>query len=186
MDDPLRDRHSVLEMARRKQVIEIANEIGSFERLAEAIEADLSALDASEVPPDWRQTPVRGQVRFGFAATADGVPVLHGELSTRATVQCQRCLKAFEMTLETEMVYRLTWPGADQEGSQDLEGLEQWELADERLRPIEIADEALVMALPLSARHDDDTECVTVMADDERSEMTTPFASLRAQMDETE
>ena len=58
--------------------------------------------------------------------------------------------------------------------------------------PDDIVDEALVMALPLAAMHEDADDCVEIEAQNEATiestmvdeKMTTPFAALRAQMDD--
>ena len=72
MGNPLRDRRTVVELASVGQVIEIADKISSFENLAGIVEADLAALDPDKMPPDWRESVVRGswnsdlQIRIGL------------------------------------------------------------------------------------------------------------------------
>lgn len=39
------------------------------------------------------------------------------------------------------------------------------------------------MALPLAARHEDDSGCVDVSTSTHEKELTTPFASLKARME---
>ena len=186
MGDPLRDRHSLRELALNKQVIEIAAKAGDFERLANAIEADLSTLNPCDVPGeaqvDWQSRPVVGQLRFLAADAPAGAVELEGEVRTTVVACCQRCLEIFDLPVETALQLTLSLPG---EECEPRPGFEQWELAEERLRPIDIVDEALVMALPLSARHENDARCVEIAREKRGTETTRPFASLRAQMDET-
>jgi uncharacterized metal-binding protein YceD (DUF177 family) len=63
-------------------------------------------------------------------------------------------------------------------------GYEIWELDDEYLRPADIVEETLIMALPLVARHEDDKSCQLKAgpAAAEREDVTRPFADLRSQM----
>jgi uncharacterized metal-binding protein YceD (DUF177 family) len=69
----------------------------------------------------------------------------------------------------------------------DCDGYEVWEFSEEDVSPIDIVEEALLIALPLSAMHDDVGDCVEIEAATEETlvdeKMTTPFAALRAQMD---
>ena len=93
-----------------------------------------------------------------------------------------RCLRAFALPLETALCVAFAMPGQDLEGHGERE---VWEWEDDRPRPLDIAEEALIMAMPLSAKHEGSNACVEIGAPDEQEETTTPFASLRAQMDES-
>ena len=65
MGIPLRVRRPIAELAAKGQVIEIADKIGNFERLAGIVEADLATLDPDKVPRDWRDAAVTGHLEFG-------------------------------------------------------------------------------------------------------------------------
>ena len=178
MDDPLRDRRPPRDWAASKQVVEVSEKIGSFTRLTEAVEADLSAQDSGKIPADWRDSMVTGTLQFGFPDPAQETVALEISLAVTVAAICQRCLQPFELPLSTEQTLLLA-------GSQDMiaerEDYEIWELTEEIVSPIDIIDEVLVMALPLSAMHEEAGDDA-----DERElgkEMTTPFAALRAQMD---
>ena len=182
MGDPLRDRRPLRELAANRQTIEISAKIADFERLVEIVGADVSRLPADEVPQDWQNSEVTGSLAFGMDDAQEGVALLDLALAVRLPAQCQRCLKAFELPLETELSIAFSMPGQDDE---EHGGREVWEWEDDRPRPIDIAEEALIMAMPLSAKHERSDACVEVGAADEQEETTTPFASLRAQMDES-
>ena len=178
MDDPLRDRRPPRDWAASKQVVEVSEKIGSFTRLTEAVEADLSALDSGKIPADWRNSLVTGTLQFGFRDPAEETVALEISLAVTVAAICQRCLQPFELPLSTEQTLLLAGP---QDMIAESEDDEIWELTEENVSPIDIIDEVLVMALPLSAMHEE--------ADDDADErelgkdMTTPFAALRAQMD---
>ncbi len=180
MDDPLRDRRSPRDWAASDQVIEISERIGSFPRLASVVEADLSALDSGKIPADWRDSLVTGKLNFGFPDPQQVTVALDISLAVTVAAICQRCLRAFEMPLSTDVALLLSGP---QDTIAARDNYEIWELAEEAVRPIDIVDEVLVMAMPLSAMHEEANDCVDVDERDFGEEMTTPFASLRAQMD---
>ena len=70
MGNPLQDRRTAAEWAAVGQVIEIAEELGGFERLASIVEADLAALEPDKMPAAWRDTVIVGELEFGFAYVA--------------------------------------------------------------------------------------------------------------------
>ena len=187
MNDPLRDRRRLSDLATNGQVIEIAGVVGDFDRLADVVSADLDALDAAETPADWRKLPVTGKLQFD-AVQGDGRAArLSGELDATLVSVCQRCLKSFEWTLATPISLVLVEAGATG-GSYD--GAEVWELDGSDARPAEIVDEALVMAMPLSVRHEELGDCVDLRSGEvpelasaeTGARMTTPFAGLAEQM----
>ncbi|NNF40277.1 MAG: DUF177 domain-containing protein [Woeseiaceae bacterium] len=187
MNDPLRDRRNLADLASNGQVIEIAGVVGDFGRLVGVVSSDLDALDAEETPADWRKLPVTGKLQFD-AVQGDGRAArLSGELEATLVSVCQRCLKPFEWTLATTISLVLVEAGGTG-GSHD--GFEVWELDGSDARPAEIVDEALVMAMPLSVRHDELDDCVDLRSGDAPvlasaatgERMTTPFAGLAGQM----
>ncbi len=176
MTDPLHAQLPVTSLVDKSEVIEISAKIGDFSRLAAAIEADLGTDSDAPGLTHWREKPVSGTLQFG--TEGGGQAVVEVRLGAEMTSICQRSLERFEWRLETDLRLRLV--GMDDAAS-DLDGYETWELDDDVVIPIELADEALVMAMPLSIRNDEAS--VGVEASAETEEMTTPFAGLRAQMD---
>ncbi len=185
MGDPLRDRCPPRDLAEAQQVIEISEKIGHFDQLVKVMEADLSALDAGKMPANWREYPVTGKLNFGFADAQDEVAALNISLQASVTTVCQRCLQPFELPLSTTL--RLLLSGASDKIA-ERDGYEVWEFAEDAIRPIDIVEEALLMALPLSAMHENIDECVEIEAEIEAETvdegMTTPFAALRTLMDD--
>ena len=178
MGKPLTDRRPPHELAKSQQVIEINDKIGEFERLCDVVSADLEALDEGSRPADWRDTPVVGQLRFGFADNRDDLPALDGNAQTTIYAVCQRCLEPMRLTLEVELKLLLA------EG--ELDGYEAWELDENTVRPLDIVDEALVMAVPMSAMHTDSERCRPMEPVDGADDKTRPFAALRAQMERSD
>ena len=73
------------------------------------------------------------------------------------------------------------------EAASALNEFEIWELEEDAVRPIDIVEEALIMALPLSAKHPTKEMC-GALADslrDESKETARPFVGLRSMMDKT-
>jgi uncharacterized protein len=180
MGDPLRDRRPPRDLAESRQLVEISSEIGEFSRLVEVVNADLSALDSGNIPANWRKSTVSGRLKFGFSEVGDDVAGLDLRLEATVPAICQRCLRPFEWPLKTSLALLLCTPGDE---LVEQQGFEIWELDDESTSPIDIADEALVMAMPLSAMHENVEDCVEVTATQIAKETTTPFAKLREQMD---
>ena len=179
MSNPLQDRRTPQDFAASGQVIEISEKIGNFEQLAEIVAAGLDGLEPDKLPRDWRDSPVDGQLRFGFVDAQDAVPALEGQVVATINAVCQRCLEPFQLSLALEL--RLLFGG---EQSAEYGGYEVWELQEDKLCPADLVEEALIMAMPFSAMHDFDAQCVKADAVEDRAEKTVrPFADLKSQMD---
>ena len=182
MGNPLRVRRPVAELAAKGQIIEIADKISNFERLAGIVEADLATLDPDKIPDDWRDSPVTGRLEFGFADAQMQVASIEGEVAVTIDAVCQRCVEPFRYALSAELRLLPTTAG---EGVSKGTDFELWELEDASICPAEMIEEVLIMAMPLSAMHDDAEVCGGYEPADEQVEQTTkPFAELRAQLDQ--
>jgi len=180
MSNPLRDRRTPSELAASGQVIDFSEKISEFERLVEIVERDLETLDPDTLPLDWRDSIVAGRLSFGFTDAQGGVVALEGEATATINTVCQRCLSVFQMPLKAEL--RLLFD-ANESALADDENYEIWELEEEKLRPLDLVEEALIMSMPLVAMHVDDETCHRVKAPvADSGEKIRPFASLKAQM----
>jgi uncharacterized protein len=180
MGNPLRDRHSPRELAASGQAFDFSIKIKELERLAEIVEADLKSLDPDKLPSGWRDTEVTGQLSFSFGDAQNGLPRLEGSVAAILDAVCQRCIGPMRLPLDVDL--KLVF-AEDQDQAID-ENFEFWELDEENFRPLDLVEEALVMALPLAATHSDSNTCRP--PDEEKSgdkEMVRPFAALKAQMD---
>lgn len=155
--------------------------------MSEAIDADLSAHGDGRAANSWRKAPVTGRMAFGFAGGEPRAVTLDGKVVATVTTACQRCLQPFEWQLETGL--RLVFVGID-DRTNGFDGFEPWEVDVNDAQPLAIVDEALVMAMPLSACHDELDQCVElsprhvqdVLPGDDDESTTMPFATLRQQM----
>jgi len=182
MGNPLRVRRPIAELAAKGQVIEIAEKLGDFERLAGIVEADLATLDPDKIPRDWRDSAVSGRLEFGFADARQQVPSLVGDVAVTVDAVCQRCLEPFRLPLAIEL--RLL-PTTTEQGVSAGAEFELWELDDDRVCPAEIVEEALIMAMPLSAMHDTAEACREFEpAGGEVERTARPFAALKDRMDQ--
>jgi uncharacterized metal-binding protein YceD (DUF177 family) len=179
MASPLTVRATPAELADRQQVIETEEKIESFPRLAAIIETELTAVPSAVVK--WRQFPVQITLRFGWAGGRREFVSLTGTVAARIAAVCQRCLQPFEYPVREGLDLVLARPNTV---SVTAPGYEIWELDDEWLRPADLVEETLIMALPLVARHEDDKSCQLKAgpAAAEREDVTRPFADLRSQM----
>lgn len=184
MGNLLRDRRTAVEWASVGQVIVIAEKIDSFEHLAGIVEADLAALDPDKLPTRWREGAVLGKLQFGFAGGDVRVPMVTGTATAEVDAVCQRCLEPFRLQLSVELQLLLL---DAQDMTDEFEDFEVWELSEETLRPQDIVEELLIMALPFSATHDNMADCKASSAAEESAEKTIrPFAALRSQMQHNE
>lgn len=188
MSNPLRDRRPVTELAAIGQAIEFAEQISTFKGLAAILEADLAALDPEKIPSAWRESSVSGWLQFGFADAGGSVPRLAGSADATVAAVCQRCLEPFELKICVEPELLLL--GVD-EAAEGFEELEVWELDEQAVRPQDIIEELLIMAMPFSAMHDNMAECNALLsadssADEGVEKMLNPFANLRSQMKQNE
>lgn len=178
MGNPLRDRRTPPEWAASGQVIDFKEKVSDFERLEQIIESDLETLEPDKLPCGWRESEISGRLSFGFGAAQNGRPVVQGEVRGTIDAVCQRCLGPLTLPLSVELKFRF---GGDE--SVDGEGYETWELEEETLRPADLVEEALIMAMPLAAMHDND-DCHRPAAEGGGAEeKTRPFAALKAQME---
>lgn len=185
MTDVSLDRQSLQELAGKRQVIEIANNLASFERLAGTVEKDLVAAGGRDVPANWRARTVQGELAFAPMPGIDGTWKLHAALEISLPAVCQRCLNVFEWPLLTDVNILLSVAGETLDEQQVPAGYELWEVPGDTVNLIDVADEALVMALPLATTHADAVDCIELApAEEERDDTNTPFASLRTLMDE--
>jgi len=181
MGNPLRERRTAADLAAGAQVIEIANKISDFEQLSVIVDADLAALNADRMPTGWRDSAVEGSLEFGFADAQQLLPKVSCRVGVTVDAVCQRCLEAFRLPLEVSADLLLLEFEQDADGFDELE---VWELEDTLLRPQDIVEEMLIMALPFSAMHVDSGSCKALSPEAEESaeKITTPFAALRDQM----
>ncbi len=181
MGNPLQDRRTAAEFASSTQVIEITEKVSSFAGLCEVIEADLAALDADKIPATWRDSQIHGELQFGYLDAAGNIPTVSGSASTEIDAVCQRCLEPFRQVLEIEPKLLLV---KQQDEAEEFDDYEVWELEEEMLRPQDIVEELLIMALPLAALHDNTADCKALASiDDSAEEIKRPFADLALQME---
>lgn len=180
MGNPLHVRRTPLELAENSQLFEISGKISDFKRLLSIAGSALAAVDPEDMPQNWRNRPLRGELRFGFVDAQARIPALTGHLAAEIDAVCQRCLAPFVLPLESEL--RLVF-GSGQSLEHAGETYESWELDDDRLEVAALVEEALIMTMPFVTMHADAADCVDVpVASDAQENMTLPFANLKSQM----
>lgn len=181
MASPLTHAATPAELANKTQAIEIKEVIDKFPRLVEIVEQDISGLTVAGDAAKWRQFPVDIKLRFGWAGTEDRQAFVKGEVSASLLARCQRCLEPFRYELGSEVNWLLVPPG---NSAVDMAGLETWELDSERLRPADIVEESLIMAMPMAAMHAGTEDCKAIAPGESVQSGNTvrPFATLKSQM----
>jgi uncharacterized protein len=179
MGNPLRDRRTPPEWAASGQVIDFKDKVSGFEQLEAIIRGDLETLDPDKLPSGWRESEISGRLSFGFADAQHGLPMVEVEVSGTIDAVCQRCLGPIRLPLSIEL--KLLFAG-DESTTTDG-GFEVWELEEETLRPLDIVEEALIMAMPLAAMHEDEKCHGPDVEDSGTEQKVRPFAALKAQME---
>ena len=184
MANPLRVPAPLKDLADQRQSYDFEGKIGDFPRLAEVVEADLAMLADDVQPAGLDDSRVHVVMEFGWADIGRRVPSVSIGLAAELPAICQRCLEPFVLPLTAAHQVHLVQVAAE---SDTLAGSEAWEVDSDEVRPLDLAEEALVMALPLAATHEPPENCgslVTIEADAEGA-VSTPFADLRSQMEES-
>lgn len=184
MANPLIARILPKEAAERGQLIEYKGEVGDFDRLVEIVEADIAAVSRRLRPQNWRAEPVDIRLKFGWADDLQGAPAVNGRASTILPVVCQRCLEAFDLSLDASVNMLLLVAGE----AAKVDTQEIWELEEEGFQALDVVEEALVMALPLAPTHEDGEACraLSVESKDCGPETVRPFGDLRSQMEKSD
>ena len=183
MANALLDPATPEQLAERGQAIETEGKLEDFRRLAQIVERDLAALPGSD--DAWRRAPVAIRLGFGWADARRRVPALQGHAAADLTTICQRCLEPFRLHVETDLNLLLMRSGGTSDGHEEYE---VWEHDEETLRPVDIVEEALIMALPLAAMHASPDDCgVLVRASaDNDVDVARPFAGLRSLLENSD
>ncbi len=185
MANRLLDRVSPEELANNTQTFETKGKIGDFGRLVEIVEADLAEISAESRPANWRTSPVQIRLKCAWADDRQEVPALSGCVSARIAAVCQRCLEPFELAVETEINLLMLRSAEDLPGNDNVE---VWQVEEDTIRPLDIIEESLVMALPLAAMHEPPDLCGPLTRElraDGSADVVRPFADLRTQMDKS-
>lgn len=181
MANPLTAFVSPSELAESRQVIEIEAKIGDFDRIAEIVEAELAEVSPDTRPRQWLAAAVSIRLAFAWLDRERGIPLVDGRLDTRLPAVCQRCLELLELPLSS--MFRIAFVVEGE--SDELAGVDAWDLADGRVRIGDLVEESLVMAMPLAPVHPDREACGPLadrVTEIERGGVR-PFADLRSQMD---
>ena len=184
MANPLLDRALPEELAERGQAFEFKGKISDFPRLIEIVEADLEAVSEPRRPREWQSAPVDIRLGFAWADSRQEIPAMEGEISTEIAAVCQRCLEPFELPLRTTLKMLLM---KSTEATAALSEFEIWEVEGDAIRPIDIVEEALIMALPLSVMHPSREQCgpLAKSVTNANKETVRPFVNLRSLMNKT-
>ncbi len=174
-------------LAARREVLQDTVPLGATDRLADFVR-DALAHCAGEVPADWERRPVEIRLEFDSRRIVDeALPAVTGHAATRLPVACERCLGPMELELEADIAFLL--PEEDN-GAEALPGFEIWATEGRGLRLLDLVEEELLLALPLTLVHEDGAECRDIAAswEAEESEPDTqrPFGALKALMEDEE
>lgn len=188
MANPIFDRYSCKELAELEQGIEFKGRIGDIARLSNIIDAELAAETESKRSRKWQAAPVDIRLAFSWLDGQTEILAVEGRASATITAICQRCLAVFEFDLLTSIKMILVRSAADSTEYAGLTDYEVWDLEEDAVRPIDLVEESLVMAIPFAPMHESEDSCAVLAGSATSAEEDTvrPFADLRARMEETD
>ncbi len=185
MANPIFERYLPKELAELVQDVEFTGKISDLPRVSEIIEAELDALAEPERPRQWRAAPVDIRLAFSWLAGHAGMLAVDGRAAATITAVCQRCLAVFEFAVVTEIRMVLVAATTDAAQQESIAGYDVWDLDEDSVRPIDLVEESLVMALPFAPVHDSAENCAAPVetVSSEGADIVRPFADLRAKME---
>jgi len=122
-----------------------------------------------------------------FENGEEGYPCVDIALAGQVDLECQRCLKPFEFSIDLET--RLTILSSDEQSSQIAKPFDAVVMMDEGLDMLTVVEDEILSALPIAPIHESVENC-TVLSDgllklkNQAGKLNRPFANLSTLMDE--
>jgi uncharacterized protein len=148
MPAPLRAWYSLRDietLAHRRAVLSGDIKISQFKRLRDLLYAENGSV----------------RVDLRFEPRGEGWQALQLRYATAVRLLCQRCLEPAHYRLEGEVELGVV-PTAAMEAALP-EGIEPLVLEGERLCPVDLLEDELIVALPLVARHGEGEHCESLV-----------------------
>jgi uncharacterized protein len=157
-------------------------DVAALAGLGSQLELECALKALTRLAPLLRDTrgSVRGRFRFYRAA---GYPAADGSVTATLRLTCQRCLGEVALPVESEC--RLVFAEGEQAADEAPAGYELAMTQGGRIAFAELAEDELLLALPLVAVHGDEQACVAQPAAEatpEKAPTQHPFAGLREMM----
>ncbi len=92
-----------------------------------------------------------------FSRLDNGQPVVTGHIEADLELVCQRCLEIFRRDIGSD--FELLLVQTDGEMGFEREGLQAWLADDERLKPADLIEDELLLALPDVPVHEKTADC---------------------------
>jgi uncharacterized protein len=122
--------------------------------------------------------------RFRFAQVADGVVGCEVALEAAVTLECQRCLEPFQQALSSTA--RLAFVASEEDAALAPEDYEAVPVEGDRVDLRALAEDELLLSLPIVAMHGGGTRCAETARrpeadtrDEQEAETHRPFAQLQ-------
>ena len=128
--------------------------------------AELSRLSPLVLADEGR----RVAMRLSFSRTPEGRVVMGLSFQVTVSLVCQRCLEAVEYPLDETVEWLVT--ESDSAAASVSDELEPLVLGNDRLRPVDLLEDELIVSLPLVPRHASIDECGTLAQNLKRVLMT--------------
>jgi len=161
MQEKLRRHYQIQKEVSRGSNFQGKIGIGDLNRLA-----DFLLLDRADI-----------EVEFKFSQSEYDLPMVEGEIQTRLTIECQRCLKAMEIPLKINFQLLVSPPDSEVIES----GLDTVYSENGSVDIFEVVEDELILGLPLVTMHEDiacNEYWQTQVEDPEQATKENPFSVL--------
>ncbi|UHD16202.1 YceD family protein [Thiocapsa bogorovii] len=125
--------------------------MSEFQRLAAAMDAP--EQEARRVDSELEEPAVLGaaSVELRFSRDRDGRCIVAGRVRATLRLCCQRCLGEVEIPVDARI--QLALIRRDEEALDLPEHLDPWLVTEERLVPLDMIEDELLLAVPVVPRH---------------------------------
>lgn len=86
-----------------------------------------------------------------FQRDPQGRPIVSGRVVARLELICQRCLERVEIAVDAELLLGLVQ--TEDEGADLPDHLDPWLVVEDRVRPVTMVEDELLLAIPQVPRH---------------------------------
>lgn len=125
--------------------------LSAMPRLAAALEASERAPTEAGSANAHTATADSARYELLFARDREGRCLVTGRVLATLRMRCQRCLDAFEVPVDAPIALALI--RRDEDALELPEHLDPWMVVDERLDPMDVVEDELLLAVPAIPRH---------------------------------
>jgi uncharacterized protein len=125
--------------------------LSAMPRLAAAVTGLEGVSSSADVGPESSATPAAAGYELRFGRDRQGRSVVTGWVRACLRLTCQRCLEEVEIPVDAPIELALI--RRDEDALDLPEDLDPWLVTEERLNPLDLVEDELLLAVPRVPRH---------------------------------